>query len=109
MQSLVYSTKHSLEEVGLGGAKLRDIEEGRETLGVILICRKSRRQCGSKNLSGSLLVEGDLRTPVVLASIGANKKAKVFTVISDVHVFPIRYVVCKPISHGQNVPFRARN
>ena len=109
MQSLVYSTKHSLEEVGLGGAKLRDIEEGRETLGVILICRKSRRQCCNMNLSGSLLVLGDWRTPVVLASIEPNKKAEVFTVISDVHIFPSRNVNCKPTSHCRDVLFGAGN
>ena len=81
--------------------------EGRETLGVILICRQSRRQCCNNALSGSLLVLEDWRTPVVLASVGLNKKAEVFTVISNVHVFPFRNVNCKPISHSQNVLFGA--
>ena len=55
----MYSTKFSLEEVGRGGAQLRNIEEGGETLGVILISRKSRRQCSNMDLSGSLFVSGN--------------------------------------------------
>ena len=51
MQDFVYSTKFSLEKVGGRGAKLRDIEEGGETLGVILIRRKSRRQGSNVYLS----------------------------------------------------------
>ena len=93
MQDFVYRTKFSLEEVGRGGAKLRNVEEGGETLGVILISRKSRRQGSNMDLSGSLFVFGNGGTPVVLASIRANKKAKVFTVISYVLVFPTRILV----------------
>ena len=54
----MYSTKLSLEDVGRGGAELRNIEEGRETLGVILTCRKGRRQGSNMDLSCSLLEFG---------------------------------------------------
>ena len=94
---------------GGGGAKLRDIEEGGETLGVILISRKSRRQGSNVYLSGSLLVFGDGLPPVVFARIRANKKAKVFAMISNVHVFPLRNVNLEPISHSQSVSFGACN
>ena len=65
MQYLVYSTKLGLENVGRGGAKLRDVKEGGETLGVILIRRKGRRQGGNMYLSGSLLVFGDVTSDYV--------------------------------------------
>ena len=59
MQDFVYSTKFSLEKVGGRGAKLRDIEEGGETLGVIFTCRECRRQSGNMNFTSSLLVFGE--------------------------------------------------
>ena len=50
MQYLVYSTKLGLEDVGRRGAQLRDVKDGGETLGVILICRKGRRQSSNMDL-----------------------------------------------------------
>ena len=43
MQMFVDSTKFGLEDVERGGAKLRNIQEGGEALGVLLIRRKGRR------------------------------------------------------------------
>ena len=58
MQNFVYSTKLSLEEMGRGRAQLRDIEEGGEALGVILIRREGRRKSSNMDLSCSLLEFG---------------------------------------------------
>ena len=58
MQNFVNSSKFSLEEVGRGRAKLRNIEEGREALGVIVIRREGRRKSCNMDLSRSLLEFG---------------------------------------------------
>ena len=58
MQDFVNSTKFGLEDVGRGRAKLRNIEEGGEALGVILTCRKGRRQGCNMDFSSSLLLFG---------------------------------------------------
>ena len=73
MQDLMYSTKLGLEDMGWGRTKLRDIKEGGEALGIILTCRKCRRQCSYMNLSSSLLEFGNMRFPVVIACTWANK------------------------------------
>ena len=59
MQDFVYSSKFSLEEVGGRGAKLSYIEEGGDTLGVILTCRKCRRRRSHMNFTNSLLEFGE--------------------------------------------------
>ena len=58
MLNFVYSTKFSLREVGRGRAKLRDIEDGGEALGVILMRREGRRKSCNMDLSRSLLEFG---------------------------------------------------
>ena len=88
---------------GGGVAKLRNVKKAGETLGVVLICRKSCRQGSNMDLSGSLFVFGNGGTPVVLASIRANKKAKVLTMMSNVHIPPLRDVNFEPTSHSQIV------
>ena len=75
MQDLVNSSKFSLEEVGGRGAKLRDIEEGGKTLGVILTCRKCRREGSHMNFTCSVLVFGEGCAPVVFARLKKKKKA----------------------------------
>ena len=75
MQDFVYRTKFSLEKVGGRRAKLRDIEEGGETLGVILTCRKCRREGSHMNFTCSLLVFGEGCAPVVFARFRTNKES----------------------------------
>ena len=39
----------------------------------------------------------------MFASTWANKTTKILSMISDFHVFPLRYVVFEPIPHSQDV------
>ena len=72
MKDFVYRTKFSLEEVGRGGAQLRNIEEGGETLGVILIGRKGSRKSSSMNFPSTLFKLGNRRAPIVHPCCRAN-------------------------------------
>ena len=75
MQDFMYSTKLGLEKVGGRGAKLRDIEEGGKTLGVILTCRKCRREGSHMNFTCSLLIFGEGHAPVVIARVRTDKES----------------------------------
>ena len=55
------------------------------------------------DFSSSLLKFGHRRQPAVFASFWSNIKAKIFTTVGDVHIFPLRNVVIEPIPHSQNV------
>ena len=69
------SSKFSLHDVGGRGAKLRDVEEGGKTLGVIFTCRESRRKGSHMNFTCSLLIFGEGRTPIVFARIRTDKES----------------------------------
>ena len=75
MQDFVNRTKFSLEEVGRGGAQLRNVEEGGETLGVILIGRKGSRKSSSMNFPRTVFKLGNRRVPIVQPCCRANVKS----------------------------------
>ena len=69
------SSKFSLHDVGGRRAQLRHIEEGGKTLGVILTCRKCRREGSHMDFTCSLLIFGEGHAPVVIARVRTDKES----------------------------------